>query len=196
MADATLEPTDILTGAQKDLEIVGYKRKFAGDFAVLNYQWIEEFFAVEAEDRAALDFPERYAIDRGGQIFFILDCSGGAEKVIGTAAMVPKKHAVKSTATSPHKFPISDPVEVFELAKMAVSPQRQGEGLGKWLLQHCIAYAVERGAKQVILTTNDVLKPALAVYHGLGFVDLPVNPDERYERGNLAMTLDLDIHSG
>jgi len=74
---------------------------------------------------------------------------------------------------------------------MAVLPSRQGEGLGKRLLEHCIDFARERGGKQIVLTTNDILKPALAVYHRLGFVDLPVNPDERYARGNLAMTLDL-----
>jgi len=169
--------------------IVGYHPKYADDFAALNYQWITEFFVIEPEDRAALDHPEAYAIDNGGEIFFLLDRSSGGETVIGTAALVPKKtwkeapqQAVAQTAET---------IEVYELAKMAVSPNRQGEGLGQLLLQHCIEFARQRKGKRMILTTNDILKPALAVYHKLGFRDLPVNPDERYERGNLAMVLDL-----
>ena len=171
-----------------DIEIVGYQRKYASDFARLNYQWITQFFLIEPEDNAALDHPEAYAIDKGGEIFFILDHSSGGEEVIGTAAMVPKGDAVQATADSGTDNPR---FQVYELAKMAVLPSRQGEGLGKRLLEHCIDFARERGGKQIVLTTNDILKPALAVYHRLGFVDLPVNPDERYARGNLAMTLDL-----
>jgi GNAT superfamily N-acetyltransferase len=184
-----------------NIVIVGYHPKYADDFAALNYQWITEFFVIEPEDRAALDHPEAYAIDNGGEIFFLLDRSSGGETVIGTAALVPKKvskkvpkKALKKTwkeAPQQAVAQTAEAIEVYELAKMAVSPNRQGEGLGQLLLQHCIEFARQRRGKQIILTTNDILKPALAVYHKLGFRDLPVNPDERYERGNLAMVLDL-----
>ena len=188
-----------------NIVIVGYHPKYADDFASLNYQWITEFFVIEPEDRAALDHPEAYAIDNGGEIFFLLDRSSGGETVIGTAALVPKKVSTKVPKKVPNKAlkktwkeapqqavaQTAEAIEVYELAKMAVSPNRQGEGLGQLLLQHCIEFARQRRGKQIILTTNDILKPALAVYHKLGFRDLPVNPDERYERGNLAMVLDL-----
>ena len=163
----------------------------------MNYQWITEFFVIEPEDRAALDHPEAYAIDNGGEIFFLLDRSSGGETVIGTAALVPKKVPKKALKKTWKEAPqqavaqTAEAIEVYELAKMAVSPNRQGEGLGQLLLQHCIEFARQRKGKRMILTTNDILKPALAVYHKLGFRDLPVNPDERYERGNLAMVLDL-----
>jgi|TARA_B110000444_G_C18641841_1_gene501822 GNAT superfamily N-acetyltransferase len=180
-----------------NIVIVGYHPKYADDFAALNYQWITEFFVIEPEDRAALDHPEAYAIDNGGEIFFLLDRSSGGETVIGTAALVPKKVPKKALKKTWKEAPqqavaqTAEAIEVYELAKMAVSPNRQGEGLGQLLLQHCIEFARQRRGKQIILTTNDILKPALAVYHKLGFRDLPVNPDERYERGNLAMVLDL-----
>tara|TARA_B100000768_G_scaffold181993_2_gene208160 strand:- start:3824 stop:4417 length:594 start_codon:yes stop_codon:yes gene_type:complete len=191
------------TGLNKnnDIVIVGYHAKYAGDFAALNYQWIKEFFVIEPEDRAALDHPEAYAIENGGEIFFVLDCSNGREEVVGTAAMVPKKVPEKVRNDVPkmvREKGIKTPeqsdgtIEVYELAKMAVLPIRQGEGLGQLLLQHCIDFAQLRKGKQIILTTNDVLKPALAVYHKLGFRDLLVNPDDRYDRGNLAMVLDID----
>jgi GNAT superfamily N-acetyltransferase len=180
-----------------NIVIVGYHPKYADDFAALNYQWITEFFVIEPEDRAALDHPEAYAIDNGGEIFFLLDRSSGGETVIGTAALVPKKVPKKALKKTWKEAPqqavaqTAEAIEVYELAKMAVSPNRQGEGLGQLLLQHCIEFARQRKGKRMILTTNDILKPALAVYHKLGFRDLPVNPDERYERGNLAMVLDL-----
>ena len=107
--------------------------------------------------------------------------------------MVPKKGPKQKWKEEPQQAVAQSAkaIEVYELAKMAILPNRQGEGLGQLLLQHCIEFAFQRQGKQIILTTNDVLKPALAVYHKLGFKDLPMNPDDRYERGNLAMVLDL-----
>ena len=192
-----------------NIVIVGYHPKYADDFAALNYQWITEFFVIEPEDRAALDHPEAYAIDNGGEIFFLLDRSSGGEMVIGTAALVPKESPKDTPKESPKKVhkeahkktwkeapqqamaQTLETIEVYELAKMAVSPDRQGEGLGQLLLQHCIEFVRQRKGQQIILTTNDILKPALRVYYKLGFRALPVNSDERYERGNLAMVLDL-----
>ena len=53
-------------------EIVGFDPRYAEAFARLNYQWIEHYFAVEPEDRRALDHPFEYAIAPGGEIFFAL----------------------------------------------------------------------------------------------------------------------------
>ncbi|GIS20783.1 MAG: hypothetical protein CM15mP120_26990 [Pseudomonadota bacterium] len=92
------------------------------------------------------------------------------ELVVGCAAMVPKQWAGATVAE-------------FELAKMAVRPDIQGQGFGQQLLERCIQYAKEQGASRVVLTTNDILTPALKVYHKAGFVDLPSNPDTRYARG-------------
>ncbi len=155
-------------------EIVGFNTLYAEAFARLNYQWIEHYFAVEAEDRRALDHPFDYAIAPGGEIFFALYGS----QVVGCVAMVPK-FADRTTDIE------------FELAKMAVDPEQQGQGIGRVLLERCVQYARERCAKRITLTTNDILKPALKVYHNAGFVDLPANPDTRYARGNLAMQLIL-----
>ena len=155
-------------------EIVGFDTRYAEAFARLNYQWIEHYFAVEAEDRRALDHPFEYAIAPGGEIFFALLGS----QVVGCVAMVPKSADVNSDLE-------------FELAKMAVHPDQQGQGIGRLLLEQCVQYARQRGATRIILTTNDILKPALQVYHKAGFEDLPINPDSRYVRGNLAMQLIL-----
>jgi len=165
-----------MSGQQQTMiRIVGYDRAYVLDFAELNYQWIEKYFHIEDEDRAALDHPEAYAIDPGGEIFFVLL----GDEVIGTAALVPKV------------FDKQGGVIRFELAKMAVSPARQGQGIGKRLLAHAIAYAKHQGAQQVELSTNDILAPALEVYRDAGFIAQAAAKDERYERSNMFMVLDL-----
>ena len=159
----------------RNRRIIGYKPEYAADFARLNYQWIEHYFRIEPEDRAALDHPEDYAIKTGGEIFFVL----ADADVIGAVALVPKT------------FQSDGVVDVFELAKMAVDPKFQGQGIGKALLAHAIAYARERGAKHMVLSTNDILGPALSVYADAGFLAKAAPQDERYERSNLFMQLDL-----
>ena len=156
-------------------EIVGFDPRYAEAFARLNYQWIGHYFAVEPEDRRALDHPFEYAIAPGGEIFFAL-LQG---QVVGCVAMVPK--FVDGAADGD-----------VELAKMAVLPENQGQGIGRKLLERCIRYAREQQLKRIVLTTNDILKPALKIYHNAGFMDLPTNPDTRYARGNLAMQLILN----
>ena len=160
---------------KRTIRIIGYSAEYAADFARLNYQWIEQYFRVEAEDRAALDYPEAYAVEPGGEIFFLLK----ETEVVGTVAMVPKA------------YDDAGEVSRFELAKMAVDPKQQGQGLGKQLLAHAIEYAKNVGAAQVVLSTNNILLPAVAVYRGAGFIEQPAAKDERYERSNTFMVLEL-----
>jgi GNAT superfamily N-acetyltransferase len=162
-------------GPQDSIRIIGYSSQYARDFARLNYQWIEHYFRIEDEDRAALDHPEAYAIVPGGEIFFVLQ----GEHIIGTVALVPKSLQADGSFAA------------YELAKMAVDPACQGQGIGKRLLAHAIAYARARGVRQIVLSTNDILTPALKVYGDAGFVVKPAAQDERYERSNLFMQLDL-----
>jgi GNAT superfamily N-acetyltransferase len=162
-------------GSQDSIRIIGYSSQYARDFARLNYQWIEHYFRIEDEDRAALDHPEAYAIVPGGEIFFVLQ----GEHIIGTVALVPKSLQADGSFAA------------YELAKMAVDPACQGQGIGKRLLAHAIAYARARGVRQIVLSTNDILAPALKVYGDAGFVVKPAAQDERYERSNLFMQLDL-----
>ena len=41
------------------VEIVDFSDEWAADFARLNYEWIEKFFAVEQHDREILDDPRK-----------------------------------------------------------------------------------------------------------------------------------------
>lgn len=157
-----------------EAKLVTYDPRYAADFAALNYEWIETFFAIEEEDRRALDDPQGYAIDPGGEIFFVLE----ADSVVGTVAIVPK-------------MPKSHAPAVFELAKMAVRPDKRGLGYSHMLMHACIEFARSRQADEIMLVTNDVLAPALGLYTSAGFEAVPQYSDVRYERGNLEMRLVL-----
>ena len=155
------------------VDLIEFREDLAAEFARLNYRWIEHHFSVEAEDVKALENPVAYALVPGGMIYFVLVDGVCA----GTVAMVPKGEGV------------------FELAKMAVDPGYQGQGLSHRLMQACVDFARDRNAAEVTLTTNDGLAPALGLYEHWGFVAEPVNRDARYARGNLQMRLDLRVGS-
>ena len=151
------------------LKIVPFKNRYKAEFEYLNRQWIEEYFVMEEEDLKTLQNPESYIINRGGEIFFaVFD-----DVVVGTAAMIPTKE------------------DIYELAKMAVSKDFQGLGIGKKLLKRCIDFSKAKRASEIFLITNDSLKPALNLYLSFGFVLNELNDDERYDRGNTKMNLIL-----
>ena len=152
-----------------NLRIVNFNFEYKSSFEQLNREWIEEYFVMEQEDLKTLQDPESYVIKKGGEIFFaILE-----ENVVGTAALIP-------TAEN-----------VFELAKMSVRKNLQGNGIGKKLLKRCIEFSKERKVREIFLITNDSLKPALNLYLSSGFVLNELNDDERYDRGNTKMSLIL-----
>ena len=158
-----------------EARLITYDPQYAADFAALNYEWIETFFAIEEEDRKALDDPQGYAIDSGGEIFFVLE----GDSVVGTVAMVPFASSGSSAC------------KMFELAKMAVRPDKRGRGYSHMLMQACIEFARSKQADEIMLVTNDVLAPALGLYESAGFVAVPQYSDVRYARGNLEMHLAL-----
>ena len=161
-------------------KLVSFDPRFSEAFASLNYEWIQHYFEVEQEDRDALEDPVGYAIEPGGEIFFVLEEreNNGEkdEEPVGTVAMVPK------------------PDGVFELAKMAVRPDRQGKGYSNLLMNACIEFAHSRGAREVMLVTNDILAPAMGLYTKAGFKTVEFS-DNRYARDNTEMRLKLTSES-
>jgi putative acetyltransferase len=137
-------------------------------FRALNEEWITQYFVMEAPDYQMLDEPERYILEPGGAIV-MAEHQG---QLVGTCALLPEGHGV------------------FELAKMAVSPKAQGLGIGFALGQAAISKARQLGAQQLELLSNSRLRPALALYHKLGFRHVPV-PVSPYQRTDVKMVLDL-----
>lgn len=153
-----------------DVQIVGFDAPWAGDFAALNYEWIEKYFSVETHDRDILDDPQTWVIDPGGQIFMAI--VGG--QAVGTVAMIPAGDGV------------------LELTKMAVSPEFQGRGIANHLMRACIAYAYEVSASNVFLESHRSLGPALSLYRKFGFAETPIDPNSEYARADIRMELAIN----
>ncbi len=152
------------------IEVVAFRPELAKDFADLNYEWINRFFAVEEPDRRVLDNPDREIIARGGAIFFVLVDGAAA----GTVAL------------------INEDEETFELAKMAVSGKYRGMKIGDLLIRTCIDHAKAVGKSRICLLSNTKLIPAIRLYRKFGFVETPLDPETPYMRTNIAMELDLN----
>ena len=151
-------------------EILSYQNQYKGYFKTLNLEWIQRYFKVEEADIKAFEDPESSIIDPGGSIFF----ASYDGRIVGTCALV--KHDDTT----------------FELAKMAVSEEARGKGIGEELGRAIIDQAKRSGGTVLFLESNDVLKPAMKLYRKLGFKDSdrPGGPSE-YERANIYMSLVL-----
>jgi putative acetyltransferase len=138
-------------------------------FDALNRAWLTEFGLLEVPDERQLADPVEQIIGPGGQIF-VARRSG---EVIGTCAVLP--HAEGE----------------LELLKLAVAPAAQGLGLGRRLVEACLAYARGQGARRVVLLSNSRLEAALRLYEGLGFRRAPLPPGNAYVTADVYMELDL-----
>ena len=153
--------------ATQEVKIERFDDAFAADFARLNYEWIEKYFAVEEHDREMLDHPRKYIIDNGGEIFFAL-VDGVA---VGTVAMI--------------RFPDGS----FELAKMGVAPESRGHGIANRLMTACIEYAKEVGSPKIFLESSRKLSPALSLYRKFGFKETELDKNTPYARCDIRMEL-------
>lgn len=154
----------------REVTIVPYQRKYQQAFKALNEEWIGTYFKMEEADYKALDNPKGYILDKGGHILVALHDNDP----VGVCALIKMK----------------DPEYDFELAKMAVSPRMQGKNIG-WLLGSAvIEKARELGARKLYLESNTILKPAIGLYHKLGFTKVAGRPTP-YERCDIQMELVL-----
>src|SRR5450432_308479 len=150
--------------------IVNYQPAYQQAFKKLNEEWINTWFKLEEADHKALDNPKGFILDKGGYILVALY----EGEPVGFCALIK----------------MNDPHYDFELAKMAVSPRVQGKNIG-WLLGNAvIEKAKSLGAHKIYLESNMVLKPAINLYHKLGFKKVAGHPTP-YERSNIQMELKL-----
>jgi GNAT superfamily N-acetyltransferase len=152
-----------------EVKIENYTDTFKSAFYTLNEQWISHYFKMEKPDHDALDNPKGYILDKGGHIF-VATLNGEA---VGVCALIWR-----------------DDLKLFELAKMAVSPDHRGHNIGFLLGQAIISKARELGQKKLFLESNTILTPAISLYHKLGFVKID-GPPTPYERCNIQMEMVL-----
>lgn len=140
-------------------------------FVRLNERWIRDLFGVvEAADHAELDSPLESIVAKGGYIFVAeLAC-----EAIGTFAMM---------RGSKEGYD-------YELVKFAVSPDAQGRGIGRRLIETCLARARETGARRLFLESNRKCAAAVHLYERYGFRHLKVEHSD-YARCDVQMELDF-----
>jgi len=151
-----------------EVQIVNYMPAYRQAFKQLNEEWITRYFKMEETDHKSLDHPDEYILDNGGHIFMAIY----EGQPIGACALIN----------------MGD--DVYELAKMAVSPLAQGKGIGFLLGEACIDKAKALGAKSIYLESNTRLKPAINLYHKLGFKKITGHPSP-YERCDIQMEMKL-----
>jgi GNAT superfamily N-acetyltransferase/DNA-binding MarR family transcriptional regulator len=155
----------------RSVAIVDFEPRYAEAFKNLNVEWITTYFKMEEPDFRALEHPQESILDQGGWIAVALY----RDEPVGVCALVKA----------------DDTGDVYELAKMAVSPRAQGKNIG-WLLGRAIVEkARDLGAKRVFLESNTLLKPAINLYLKLGFRKIP-GDFSHYERCNIQLELILE----
>ncbi len=64
-------------------------------------------------------------------------------------------------------YPLDD--HTMELRKMYLLPEYRGQGVGKWIISFCEAYAQRSGYRKISLETASVLKEAVGLYQKMGY---------------------------
>lgn len=154
------------TMVRMEMEIHENNREHLNDFIRLNEEWISKYFSIEQTDRDLAANPGR-VIEEGGYIFSLVTDG----KVVGVCALFNKGEGV------------------YELARMAVSPQYQGRGYGRALIQACLDKVRQIKARRVYLVSNTKLKRAIALYRKSGFVTVQIGQHPVYSRGDIVMEL-------
>lgn len=150
------------------IEIVDYRPSHAIFFRELNFEWIRKYFEIEESDRKILEDPRSTILQDGGVILIALK----DENPVGTCALIKMSE------------------DTFELAKMAVTEEVQGQKIGWKIGLFAIEKARALGAKKIVLETNSVLAPAISLYRKLGFVDA-IYKESPYNRCNVQMELSI-----
>ena len=155
-----------------EIEIIDYLPAYKDDFKRLNLEWISKYFEVEEPDLQQLDHPEEYILAKGGKIYL----ARTGTQIIGTITL--KK----------------DSDTVYELSKMAVSPEFQGRGVARLLAEHLIREAINLGCTLLFLESNQKLVPALNLYKKLGFSEVPLGQSP-YSRADYRAEMRFDQRS-
>ncbi|MDI1306848.1 MAG: GNAT family N-acetyltransferase [bacterium] len=149
---------------ENTVEIIPFSTDLKEHIKTLNLEWLKKYFKVEPKDEIVLSNPQGEIIDKGGMIFY----AKYNNQIIGTVSLIK----------------IGD--FTFELSKMAVTDTIQGLGIGKKIMEHCLAVAKEEGIQKLILYSNRSLLPAIHLYEKYGFVEIALE-DGVYERADIKM---------
>lgn len=150
-----------------DIRIVDFAPQWRADFARLNLEWLERWFAVEPIDREVLGDPETHLLAGGGRILFAIDRD---DRAVGTVALKCEGDGV------------------YELTKMAVDSAQRGGGIGRLLMLGVLDEFRALQGRELFLESSTKLAPALKLYESVGFRHYPApRPGSHYARADVYM---------
>lgn len=90
-------------------------------------------------------------------------------------------------------FVVRKSATVAQLRLLILCPQARGLGLGKRLVDECIAFAQSRGYRKMVLWTNGQLDAARAIYASRGFERVATEPLRAYGQSLTGETWELAL---
>lgn len=161
--------TNRLASHVHGIDIVPFRAEHARDFYALNRAWLDEHELYEPADEAQLTDPAASIIAHGGRVFIAVE----GDVVVGTAAVTPHGHGE------------------MQIVKLTVGECARGKGLGRALVEACLAFARQHGAERAVLISSTRLRAALRLYEAMGFVHRPMPADVPYASADVFMELAL-----
>lgn len=158
-------PASHLAPMTDSVTIRPYRASDLAAWDALNRAWLVSHQLLEEPDEQHLRNPEGEILAKGG-VIRVAERQG---VVVGTCGLEP----------------VGD--RVYELVKVTVDPSAQGRGIGRQLIESCLAEARRLGAAKVVLLSNSQLTAALRLYRSLGFVDRPVPAEAHYVTADVYM---------
>ena len=153
----------------KKIKFRKYSNKDAFIFKSLNLEWLETYFFVEPIDELILNNPKSKILDPGGHIIMVELNS----KVIGTFTFIKIEESV------------------FEFSKMTINSIYRGQGFGNSIMKYAISFAKKNEWKKIVLYSNTKLENSIHLYYKYGFLEVEMESNVVYSRGNIKMELNL-----
>lgn len=138
----------------------------------LCYAWLDQYNLIEEEDLRIMRNPKSAILSPGGQIFLAVEDG----KLLGTLSLIPEGE------------------QCFELAKMGVAPEYRRQGVADALMDRAHLWAMEQGARRLMLFTNQKLEAAQRLYDKWCFAEIYA-PDDKFLLSDKQMEKPLYAHA-
>ena len=146
------------------MNVVEYDPRYKDAFIKFNTDWIvDNFGKLEENDLEAFQHIEEY-LAKGAMIYFAVEDD---DTPLGCCMVKPLENGT------------------WEICKLGSNKEKPHKGVGSAVIEPCMKWAIDHGAKRLFILTNSSLKAAIHVYEKHGFREIKLD-DYQYERGDIA----------